>query len=188
MLSVVATASTSQAGMAMFSQSVKVDHAADTATFTIDFPNTPDFQMLNSMGKQVDSFSVEVAANPSGPNPLSLSNLTSVVRGGEIHIAGTLPIRNAQPPVSDPAAGGWGSIRGAAPFTLKGNELKFTANLNTLGAPSGNFAYRVFTEHGGTITGSAQSSSVPLPTALTAGLMMLGIGMVVSVAKSRRKC
>ena len=189
LLGMIAGSSPAQAGVTLLSQSLSVDRAAGDATFTLDFGHVPDFQTLDASGRPADSFQYEIAADPVAGQP-PLANLTSVVRGDEIHIGGNLRIRDAGPPdLSDPQAGGWGSLRGAAPFEILGSKLTFTAPLTLLGAPDGLFAFSAFTLHDGVIQAQAQGSSqaVPLPPAIWAGTALLGAMLLISVARSIRQ-
>ena len=165
-------------------ESVKVDFAAQDATFIIDFPHVPDFNSLDSFGRPADSFQIEIAADPAGPDPLA--HLTTLVRGDEIHFAQTLPIRNASPSdFTDPHSGGWGTVRGTVPFTVSGMELSFTTPLSLLNATDGHFAYRIFTLEHGLTQQTVQSQTVPLPSAVAAGGAMLMLAMAYMAMRSR---
>jgi hypothetical protein len=183
MVIVMASAGLARGGVAVLDQSVKVDKAAGDATFTIDFGHTPDFTTTDAGGRPADSFQIDIAADPTGPNPLA--NLTTVIRGDEIRFANNIPIRDAFPAdLNDPHAGGWGKIRGSVPFSVIGTQLSFTAPLALLGAPDGKFAYQADTFHYGPTQAEAKAESVPLPSALATAAMMLAIGLLIALFKS----
>ncbi|HWE03530.1 MAG TPA: hypothetical protein VG326_14085 [Tepidisphaeraceae bacterium] len=164
------------AGMSQSGDSVTVNAATDEATFTIAFPHVPDFYSLDAGGRPVDSFQVEIAANPTGPDPLA--NLTTIIRGSEIRFANALRVRNASPPdLTDPQAGAWGSLRGTTPFTVHGNDVTFTTPFSLIDVSNRQFAYRAFTVESGSIVETFSGRSVPLPPAWAAMLLtgMLGI-------------
>ena len=170
-------------GLALLQQSVDVNAAAQTATFSLSFDHAPNFASLDAAGHPVDSFQVEVDGTWR-PGQQPLQELTAIIRGDEIHFDGTLPIRAASPPVADPHAGGWGAIVDSIPVKTSGKQVEFTAPLADLGATSGVFAYRAFTMADGQITAAAEASTVPLPEALTAGAC--GLVLVGALVRPRR--
>jgi len=87
-------------------QSVDVDPSAGTATFSLWFDHAPDFHSIDAAGRPVDSFQIEVDGTWQPGQPL-MQEISTIVRGDEIHFGWTLPIRAATPPVDDPHAGGW---------------------------------------------------------------------------------
>jgi hypothetical protein len=108
--------------------------------FTVEFSRIPNFTSIDDFGRQANSFQYYIL----GEGKQRYSELyDSIIRGEEIHITQTnIRIRNAYPPVSDPAAGGWGSIRATVPFTLSGNILTFSAPLSTISDHS-SFSYEL---------------------------------------------
>ncbi len=115
--------------------------------FIVIFNHTPDFTTLDSNGRPQDSFQIYIAYNPATANPVSSPDV--LVRGDEIHLAHAIRIRNARPPVADPHAGGWGSIRGTVPFHVvtltNGNALlTFSVPFPMLGI-TGQFAWTLET-------------------------------------------
>jgi hypothetical protein len=176
----LAIANPAHAGISEFPP-VTVNLAAGTATFSIDFPQVPEFYAVDRSGRLADSFQIQISADPNG-NPVV--NPTTVIRGDEIRFATALRIRNGSPPSTDPQSGGYGSIRGTVPFTLNGTDLTFTTPLSLIGAPNGNFSYYAFTTQGGFTAAQVEARSVPLPSALAAVMMMLGIGIVFVMGRS----
>ena len=171
-------ASAARGGVSASWESLSVNQAAGSATFTLDFGHTPDFFTTDSAGRPADSFQIEISAANSSIS--SASSLTTIVRGDEIHYANALVIRDATPPLlTDPHAGGWGAIRGTVPYTITGPDLTFTAPLTLLGAPNGQFSYRAFTLAHGVIQNETEAQSVPLPSAAWAGLVTLAMGFSI---------
>ncbi|HET6249087.1 MAG TPA: hypothetical protein VFE47_15435 [Tepidisphaeraceae bacterium] len=178
------SAAISRGGLAPLDASVNVNQTAGSATFTIDFSHPPDFYTVDAGNRPADAFSIQIAANPTGSNPLAFNNLTTIVSGTEIRFNNNIPVRNAFPASNDKAAGGWGSVRGSVPFTVTGDTLTFTAPLQLLNASSGKFAYQAFTTHYGAETASKSSSTaVPLPPAFVPAMVMLLIGMLLSLCR-----
>jgi hypothetical protein len=183
-----ALAAPAGAGPAPLSQSVVVDRAAGDATFILDFGHHPDLGTIEPDGNPADAFQYEIAADPMA-GASDLANLTSIIRGSEIGASSQVPIRDAAPAdVADLQAGGWGPIRGYAPFTLDESQLTLTAPLSLLGAPDGDFAYRVFTLRDGSIVSQAQgpSQSVPLPPAICTGASGLALLILLALARATR--
>jgi hypothetical protein len=181
------SAGEARGGVAALQQSAEVNLGAGTATLSLSFNHPPDFTSLDAAGRPVDSFQVEVDGTWRPGQP-PLQELTAIIRGDEIHFAGTLPIRAPSPPVDDPHAGGWGAIIDSIPFKTSGKQVEFTAPLADLGAPGGVFAYRAFTMADGQITAAAEASTVPLPEALTMGACgLILVGALVRPRKFRRQ-
>jgi len=171
-------AADASAGIAIVSQSAKLDRAGDAATFTVIFNQRPDFS-IGSGGIPANSFQYEIDAAWTGvAKDKPLDALSSVVRGDEIPIAHALRIRSADlhHPDADPASGGWGPVRGTVPFHLSKNTLTFTAPLGLLGDDDGVFAYRLFATNEGTSAGAVEGHVVPLPMgAVTGGMGIAGL-------------
>jgi hypothetical protein len=102
----------------------------------------PDFQTTDSVGRQADSFQYYIVGDPSLPYP---SNYDTIIRGDELHITSdVLRVRNATPSdPTDPASGGWGTVRGVVPYQLNGNVLTFSTSLGLISDHSvdGRFSY-----------------------------------------------
>lgn len=168
------------AGLSIVSQQANVDKADQDVVFTLNFSQSPDFKTADSLGRRLDSFQYEIAPNTATPiDQLPFSAVGAVVRGDEIGGGNVIPIRNGFQNGSDPnpAAGGWGTVRGTVPFTLTGNSLSFTTPFSLIGTTNGTFSYRVFTTNYGSTVSTAESVSsvsVPLPSALPAMLMTAG--------------
>jgi hypothetical protein len=119
---------------------LKILGADFTATmhFTLHFSQTPNFVILDNNGRPQDSFQIFIAFNPNTANPANPPSADVIIRGDEIHIAHAIRIRDARPPVSDPNAGGWGAIRGTAPYHVRTEPngtavLTFSAHFPLLG-------------------------------------------------------
>ena len=165
---VVGIAAPTRAGFQLVSQQAEVDLRQHEATFFLTFTQPPDFHTRDALGRLANSFQYEIrptTGNAVVPD-IPLIDVRSVVRGDEIS-GNMLPVRNGIETARDtnPAAGGWGSVRGSVPFTLSANRLTFTAPLQLLDAPSGDFAYRVFTTEYGLTTSAVTGAAVPLPPA-----------------------
>jgi hypothetical protein len=112
---------------------------------TLEFSQPPDFT--------TDAFQYFIIGDPDLPYP---DLFDSIIRVEETFIThDILVIRNAVPPVADPAAGGWGSIRGIVPFSLEGNILTFSAPLSMISDHStdGHFSYDLESYVSGSQTG-----------------------------------
>lgn len=166
--------------------------------FAIVFNQAPDFTTLDSVGRVKNNFQYYVIGDASLGYP---EEYDSIIRGIENPGENEVTIRNARPSVSDPAAGGWGSIRGKTPFHLSGTTLTFSAPLSLVSDHStdGIFTYQLqATEFGGeTQLITAQSvlpTTVPEPPMLALTLLgAIAIGFLAkfrvvsrSVAQARR--
>jgi hypothetical protein len=162
-------------------ESFTLDRKAGDVTVTLNFGHAPDFYTTDSGGRPLDSFQMNIAGGNKDP----LLNPTTVLRGDEIQFANAIRVRNATPPdLTDSHSGGWGTVRGAIPFSVKGTELTFTAPLSLINVPDGIFRYDVFTIHQGTVQNESQGHSVPLPSSLAATLFTICIGIVVATGKA----
>jgi hypothetical protein len=149
------------------SDSAVYDPATGLVTFTLVFNRAPDFQSSDAFGRQADSFQYFIYGDLSLPYP---AYYDAIIRGEELHVfSGGLRVRNSTPPDPDPAAGGWGSIRGVVPYRLEGNVLTFSVSLSTISDHSsdGRFSYSLQLYQYGGLTQSFERESVvrpPLPT------------------------
>jgi len=117
--------------------------------FIVIFDHNPNFTTLDSNGRPEDSFQIYIAYNPATQHPGNTQSVDVLVRGGEIHIAHEIRIRDARPTVADPNAEGWGAVRGTVPFrvhTLPNGTavLTFSVPFNVLGI-TGQFAWELET-------------------------------------------
>ena len=161
---------------------------AKEVLFTINFNRAPDFFTVDEFDRQADSFQYYVEADGEFPifrgSPY-YSELESIIRGEEIHVAGDIRIRDVfSVGPSEPNSGGWGNIRGSVPYSLDGTVLKFSAPLQFIGDSDGLFSYRLeLYEFGGwnglTNENKSTIASVPEPNfalgALTFGALSLGL-------------
>jgi len=182
-----AAASGAPVDFQLVSQSVQVDKASSTSTFTILFNQTPDFSG-NANTKQPDAFQYEIDPSWNGETVtggISFEQIATVVRGSEIWEGAGLPIRNRDGNGGE-FAGGWGPVRALVPVQVNGDTLSFTTKLGDIGDSDGIFRYRLFTSDHGTVTSDVTAVSIPLPAALGTGLTMLG-GMGMSRKLRRRR-
>jgi hypothetical protein len=151
-------------GLTVRSESAVFDPLTGQVTFTLVFARQPDFRTEDALGRRADSFQYYILGDPTLPYP---AYYDALVRGDEIDLAtGLLPIRNAVPPSTDPAAHGWGAVRAIVPFRLNGTVLTFSASLAAISDHSldGHFAYELqLTRYGG-LTQFLQSNSVVRPS------------------------
>ena len=123
-------------------QSAIFDPATGQVSFKLIFNRPPDFQTVDSIGRQADSFQYQVVGDPGLVYP---RNYDSIIRGEELNLdPSMLRIRNAYPSdPSDPDAHGWGTIRGTVPYRLDGSVLTFSTPLSMISDHStdGLFSY-----------------------------------------------
>lgn len=181
------TGQIAQAALLVKSESAVVNLDAKEVLFTINFNRVPDFFTVDEVDRQADSFQYYI--DPSGELPIfrppsAYSNLSSIIRGEEIHVAGDIRIRDVFPVgSSEPNSGGWGKIRGSVPYSLDGTVFKFSAPLQFIGDSDGVFSYQLLlTEFGGstdTLENKSTIASVPEPNfalgALTFGALSLSL-------------
>lgn len=124
------------------SESAVFDSATGRVSFTLTFNRPPDFQTVDTLGRQADSFQYFIVGDPGAPYP---NNYDAIIRGGELHATSPmLRVRNSRPSdPADPASGGWGMVRGEVPYRLEGNVLSFSASPELISDQSvdGHFIY-----------------------------------------------
>jgi hypothetical protein len=182
-LSCILLRSTTFASFTIISDSVKIDDADRTTSFSLQFDFHPNFTATDHLGRQIDSFQYFIDPNTSG-NPLSPTAGDTIIRGEEIHAADALRIRNATGDHSGPSAGGWGAIRGTVPFTVSDDSVQFTVGWHVLGETGDHFKYAVQTYEFGSLNDS-RVRLIPLPSALWAGGSMLAIVIVAQILLSK---
>lgn len=181
-------AETAKAEFISVSESAVFNPSTQEVLFTIEFNQTPDFFTVDSFGRQANSFQFFITGDPGLPYP---ARYDAIIRAEEIHITmDVLRVRNAVPPDPDPAAGGWGSIRGAVPFSLNGSVLTFSTPLQLISDHStdGRFAYGLQSYQFGALTRSVNNQSVvvPEPTSLT--LLSVGaLGLLIGGLQLNRR-
>jgi hypothetical protein len=154
----------------VLSESTIFDPATGQVTFTLTFNRPPDFQTVDSIGRQADSFQYFIVGDPSLPYP---SNYDAIIRGEELHLSGdVLRVRNSgptDPTVPPSVSGGWGTVRGMVPYQLNGDVLTFSTPLGLISDHSvdGHFSYDLMILQYGASTQFFPSESVvgPGPTA-----------------------
>jgi len=168
-----------EAALMVLSQSAEVNLASNSVLFQIEFNRTPDFFTTDEYDRQADSFQYFIDADGGFPifrgKDIYYSNLESIIRGEEIHLAGDVRIRNALPPDPDlSSSGGWGSIRGSVPYTLSENVFSLLVPLQLIGDSDGKFSYQLlWTEYGGA-GGYIDAETVPEPATIFGSFMALG--------------
>ena len=154
---------------------VTVDMENQEVSFTLVFSGIPDFYTADEHGRQANAFQYYIDFDCS-PVYYGGDFVETIIRGGEIHVYGQIPLRNSWGESSDPTAGGWGEIRALVPYELNGRQLTFTASLEAIGDLDGRFSYALgLFEYGG----STDWRYVPEP----ASVLLLGIGGLALVRK-----
>jgi hypothetical protein len=171
-LAPTATAQPTRAGLVVLSHSAVFSPATGQVTFTVTFNRAPDFESVDALGRQADSFQYFIYGDMSLPYP---AYYDAIIRGEELHITSPLlRVRDAVGTDPDPASGGWGPVRGAVPYRLEGNVLTFSTPLALISDHSvdGHFSYDLMTtRYGGDPTLFYRGESVvvdgpgPGPTA-----------------------
>ena len=168
-----------EAALMVLSQSAEVNLANNSVLFQIEFNRAPDFFTTDEYDRQADSFQYFIDADGGFPifkgTDIYYSNLESIIRGEEIHLAGDVRIRNALPPDPDlSSSGGWGSIRGSVPYTLSGNVFSLLVPLQFIGDTDGKFSYSLEWYEYGAIQGYIDAETVPEPATIFGSFMALG--------------
>lgn len=143
-------------------ESAVYNPATGSVEFTIQFNRRPNFRKTDEVGRHADAFQYFIVGDAALRYP---ANFDAIIRGSELTLPPArrlLPIRNSSPSDSDPAAGGWGTIRAAVPFRLRGHVLTFSAPLAVLSDHStdGRFAYILETYNFGSLSDSITSDSL----------------------------
>ncbi|MEH1931837.1 hypothetical protein [Nostoc sp.] len=180
------TGQIAQAVLLVESESAVVNLDAKEVLFTINFNQVPDFFTVDKFNRQSNSFQYFI--DPSGELPIfrppsAYSNLSSIIRGEEIHVAGDVRIRDvfSVGPL-EPNSGGWGKIRGSVPYSLDGSVLKFSAPLQFIGDSDGLFSYRLELYEFGSWNGITNENksiiaSVPEPNLALAALTFAALSV-----------
>jgi len=133
----------------MVSQSSAIVNTQEgIVSFDLIFNQVPDFYTADQFGRYANAFQIMVIADPKRPSP---EMYDSIVRGGEIAVANTIPIRAAFPKRPD---GSWGETRVEVPFVLSATRITFSAPLAAV-SPShldGHFGYELLSEEYGAST------------------------------------
>jgi hypothetical protein len=188
----VIEANPAQAVLLINSQSAVVNIDTQEAFFTLEFNQVPDFFSLDEAGRQADSFQYFIDADGGLPvfrgSPY-FSELETIIRGEEIHVAGDIRVRNVLPSSDEPNSGGWGTLRGSVPYNLNGTVLTFSTPLELIGDSDGLFSYRLEAyEFGGltdinigaiSVVRPSPPTSVPEPSPAL-GLGILGLAGLVA--------
>jgi hypothetical protein len=166
--------------------SVDVNMNTATATFRLSFTREPRFFVTPGGEEQPDAFQIEIDADHTiFDRPILFEDVDSVVRGAEISATDGIPVRDREGDGGGEEAGGWGPVRGFAPFELDGATLAFTTNLQTIADTDGKFRYRIITIENGSLTSEVSAAIIPIPVALGGGMMMLGGAALVHKLRGR---
>lgn len=161
-------------GFEIVTQDVTVDAINEQVCFEIVFNREPDFIATDSDGTQIEAFQYEIDGDwTAGQESFGFDRIDAVIRGGEIHQEGLLPIRDTRAS-DDPQAGGWGRILDQVPLDIEGSQVSFTLPASLIDDSDGVFQYRVFAMENGELTSLIQSAVIPLPNAAWSGLSLFG--------------
>jgi hypothetical protein len=162
---------------------VDVDTNTATATFRLSFTREPRFFVTPGGEEQPDAFQIEIDADYTlFDRPILFEDVDS---GAEISATDGIPVRDREGDGGGEEAGGWGPVRGFAPFELDGATLAFTTNLQTIADTDGKFRYRIITIENGSLTSEVSAAIIPIPVALGGGMMMLGGAALVHKLRGR---
>jgi hypothetical protein len=183
----------SRAGFEIRAHQAFIYPSARQTTFTLEFTSEPDFFTAASdeVGTERHAFQYFIDVEPlTGGDPFAGPDVT-VVRGPEIRFDhdGALRVRATEgPDDGDRANGGWGPLRGAVPYELDGEVVRFTLPWELVGDTDGAFAYVVESYEDGALTSSLASAGgivLPLPAGAWTGLSALGGIWVARWARTR---
>lgn len=173
----------------ILSQSAKVDAIHGQVLFALVFSHAPNFLATDADGTQVESFQYEIDGDwtPASPgrSPFGFDRIDAVIRGGEIHVAGDLRVRDTRG-IGDEDAGGWGRILASVPFDIDDDTLSFALPNSLFDDRDGVFQYRVFAMEHGALTNVIQAAVIPLPTAVWSGLSLFGGLCMIGILKRFR--
>ena len=171
----------SLAATMMLDVSVTSDAKSRTARFDVLFSGKPNFYKVDQFGRQKDAFQFEIDGPTVGPN----DPFETLIRGGEIYLAGDIRVRNAEPPDPSPDAGGWGSVRGSVGYSLSDKHLSFAVPFDVLGAPGGAFSYSAFSTRYGAWNGDEFKGAV-VPVPYPAALLVTGLMALAAIRYGRK--
>ncbi len=177
--------SVARAEFMLVSQNLSIDNADHTADFNLTFNQPPDFKTLDSAGRPADSFQIDFAGKYPVPGESFPRDLTSIVRGDEIHLADTLRIRSATG-IGGADSGGWGPVVTTVPFSLVGDTVSFSVPSKDLGWSGRGYQYHAFSLQYDRLTASQAVTMVPTPTALQGGVGGLLVIAGVTTYNRRR--
>ncbi len=177
--------SIARASFHILSDSVDFNSEQQTTTFDVRFSSAPDFFTLDHFGRQKDSFQYYFDRDLTG-DVFDPSPDVTIIRAEEIHVANVLRIRDSLGADPSPTSGGWGPIRGAVPFTVSDDSVRFTVGWNVLGQTGDHFRYQLESYEFGTMTDSV-ARLIPLPSALWCGGVLLVIVVGAQIIRSRHR-
>jgi hypothetical protein len=168
------TSTYSLAATVMLDVSVTSDIRKETARFEILFSGKPNFHKVDRFGRQEDAFQFEI----DGPGVGRAWPFETLIRGSEIYLDGDIRVRDVEPAIALPEAGGWGALRGSVGYSVSERQVTFEVPFEMLGAPTGVFSYLAFSTNYGQWNGDEfKGSVVPLPAPgilILAGIAALG--------------
>lgn len=158
-------ASSAKAQFTFVSESAIYNPINKVVVFRIEFSQAPDFTTRDEIGRLANSFQYFIVGDPKLQYP---ENFDAIIRGEEISTF-DIPTRNAFPPSNEPKSGGWGTIRGMAPYRLDGKILTISIQLESISdhSANGHFLYNLeVTEFGGltNFVHNSRSSIAPHPS------------------------
>src|SRR5688500_14703333 len=155
-----------------------VDTVNRPTSSTITFPEPPDFFATNDGHPPNNAFQFFYDAEPTEGEIGFAAEDVVIIRGAEILVDNTIPIRDSLNPSGEqfPNAEGWGEALGAVDFELDGQTITFTAGWELLRESDDVFGYRLYALAQGELTSEVTFLTrilVPLPTPLLGGAGLL---------------
>lgn len=148
-----------QAQFTIVSQTAIYNPVTDDVEFTIEFSEPPDFFTVDGSDRQAHAFQYFIDHD----SHFDYAEFDVLIRGGEIHWVGVLPVRDREGDGGE-HAGGWGPIRCTVAFNVNGSTLTFTVSRICLNDVDGTFSYRLMTTEYGAMQDSLEDvSTVAVP-------------------------
>jgi hypothetical protein len=110
------------------SETATYDAGTGEVTFGVVFSHKPDFYGADAYQRPATSFQYFVGGDPNA------YGFDAVIRGDEIRSSGGLVVVRDGSPADDGTAesGGWGPIRSAVAYSLRGHKMQFSVPLSVL--------------------------------------------------------
>jgi hypothetical protein len=170
----------------LVSSDLTVNKAAGLVDFSLTFNQAPVFSDISPDGIPTESFQVNFVGNPVlGSSPAAETDLTSVIRGDEIHVGNDVRVR--QPTGNGGIdSGGWGPVTAAVPYTVSNNTIAFSIPASALGWTGGQYSASIYSLNYGTLTAAQTVQLIPTPSGAIGGGVLLGLVMVAVAIQKRR--
>ena len=170
-----------RAAFEIVSHDAHADAINRQTTFTLTFNESPDFFGGGELGQPNNAFQFFYDAEPTADEIDFAGEDVVIIRGAEIRIDNTIPVRDSLNPSGEefPNAEGWGATLGEVGFELDGQTISFTTSWDLLRESDGVFGYRLYALAQGELTTEVTFISrilVPLPMPLLGGAGMLVLG------------